>query len=205
MNGFIKSFLPIWKRIKKYLIEIILISLALIVALISLFLYLENSQREEEPVIESSPRTINEKIYLDIAGSVNKPGVYQLNSGSRLKDAIKIAGDLSDEADKNFFSRNFNLARIVSDQEKIYVPSVWEVNNGYNSPATGVINHAPTSNLININSATIEELDQLPGIGQTTANKIIKNRPYSNIEELLTKKVVNKGIFEKVRNLVTVN
>ena len=131
MNEFSQSFSPILKRTKKYLIEIILISLALIIAFISLFLYLKNNQAADEVVVSTSnfstALTTPTKIYLDIAGAVNKPGVYQLNLGSRLKDAIKIAGNLSDDADKDFFARNFNLARIVSDQEKIYVPSVWEV------------------------------------------------------------------------------
>jgi len=197
MNSFIKSFAPIIKRCRKYLIEIVLISLALIIAIVSLVLYLKNNQANNEEIIDSGQG----KIYLDIAGAVNKPGLYQLSSGSRLKDAIKIAGDFSDDADKDFFARNFNLARTVSDQEKIYVPSVWEIKNGYFS----VINHASTSNLININFAAIDELDTLPGVGQVTAQKIIENRPYQSIDELLNKKVINKSVFEKIKGLITVN
>jgi len=208
MNSFIKSFAPIIKRCRKYLIEIVLISLALIIAIVSLALYLKNSQNNEEDIDISSTRLRQDfggqaKIYLDIAGAVNKPGLYQLASGSRLNDAIKIAGNLSDDADKDFFARNFNLARIVSDQEKIYVPSVWEIKNGYFS----VINHAPTTttDLININSAAIDELDTLPGVGQVTSQKIIENRPYQSIDELLNKKVINKSVFEKIKGLITVN
>jgi competence protein ComEA len=61
-----------------------------------------------------------------------------------------------------------------------------------------------SQSLISINDSTIEELDQLPGIGQITANKIISNRPYTTIEDLLTKKVVNKGVFEKIKNLIEI-
>ncbi|HEX7542687.1 MAG TPA: helix-hairpin-helix domain-containing protein, partial [Patescibacteria group bacterium] len=107
------------------------------------------------------------------------------------------------------------------DQEKIYIPSIMEISDGifiqnqrtldYVSPVTGDVNitpttKAPTNNqLINLNSGTIEELDQLPGIGQVTANKIITNRPYSIIDELLTNKVVNKSVFEKIKSLVSTN
>jgi competence protein ComEA len=218
MNEFSQSFSPILKRTKKYLIEIILISLALIIAFISLFLYLKNNQAADEVVVSTSnfstALTTPTKIYLDIAGAVNKPGVYQLNLGSRLKDAIKIAGNLSDDADKDFFARNFNLARIVSDQEKIYVPSVWEVQNGYFAESQQILNYlSPTNNsslltanssLININSATLDELDTLPGIGQVTAQKIIENRPYQSIDELLNKKVVNKSVFKKIKDLIKI-
>jgi competence protein ComEA len=111
------------------------------------------------------------------------------------------------------------LARIVSDQEKIYIPSVSEINNGifvqnlqalnYIEPniISSIDNQQSTinNNLINLNSATIEELDQLPGIGQVTANKIIVNRPYSTIDELLVKKTVNKSVFEKIKGLISIN
>ena len=146
--------------------------------------------------------------------------LYQVDYGARIKDVVDKAGGLSDDADVIFFNRNFNLARVVTDQEKIYVPSIAEINNGifiqnqlmldYTTPTNNQLlttdNQSPGANnqsLININDVTIEELDQLPGIGQVTANKIIANRPYSKLEELLTKKVVNKGVFEKIKNLIS--
>ncbi|MEK7633466.1 MAG: helix-hairpin-helix domain-containing protein [Patescibacteria group bacterium] len=226
-SGFFKSFQPLLKRLKpkKYLLEIILLSVAIIITVTALVIYVKNGQNAEEEIATSpnsfTRRSFSEggpiKIFIDVSGAVKKPGLYQVIFGARIKEAIDKAGGLSDEADKNFFARNFNLARIVSDQEKIYVPSVWEVNNNifmensrtldYVSPttSTGIASNAPTdtnNQLININFATIEELDQLPGIGQITANKIIANRPYSTVDELLTKKVVNKGVFEKIKNLI---
>jgi competence protein ComEA len=57
--------------------------------------------------------------------------VYKLNFGARVKDALNLAGGFSEEADKQFFIRNFNLARLISDQEKIYVPSLQETINGF--------------------------------------------------------------------------
>jgi len=218
MNGFIKSFAPILKRSKKYLLEIVLLSAALIITITALAIYAKNSQSSEEEV-ETSPTRLRQdyggqgKIFVDVSGAVKKPNVYEISFGARLKDVVDKAGGLSDEADTLFFNRNFNLSRIVTDQEKIYVPSIMEINNGifiqnqrtldYTTLSTSIAINAPTDNqLINLNSATIEELDQLPGVGQVTANKIITNRPYTTLEELLTKKVVNKGVFEKIKSLI---
>lgn len=220
MTGFIKSFTPLLKRSKKYLVEIILLTVALIITITALTIYAKNNQNSEEEIQTSptSPTALTSltKIYIDVSGAVKKPDVYQVVFGARLKEVIDKAGGLSDEADTVFFNRNFNLARIVTDQEKIYIPSIVEINNGifvqnqrtldYTSPIispnTGVVNNAPTDNNININSATIEELDTLPGIGKITAQKIIQNRPYQTIEELLTKKAVNKSQFEKIKELI---
>jgi len=224
MSSFLKSFSPLLKRLKskKYLLEIILLTVAVIITITALVIYAKNNQNLNEEIetsLTSPTAPTAPKIFIDVSGAVKKPNLYQIDFGARLKDVVDKAGGLSDEADTVFFNRNFNLARTVSDQEKIYVPSMMEINNGifiqnqrtldYTSPtvsSTGIASNAPTDNLlINLNSATIEELDQLPGIGQTTANKIIKNRPYSNIEELLTKKVVNKGVYEKIKALISIN
>ncbi|MFA5770084.1 MAG: helix-hairpin-helix domain-containing protein [Patescibacteria group bacterium] len=225
MSNFIKSFSPLFKRLKlkKYLLEIILLSIAIFLTIIALIIYVKNGQTTNEinssealPSLNTSTDKVD--IFVDVSGSVKKPNLYQVNYGARIKDVIDKAGGLSDEADVMFFNRNFNLARVVSDQEKIYIPSAVEINNGifiqnqrtldYTSPTTSTViaNNSPTdtdSQIINLNSATIEELDQLPGIGQVTANKIITNRPYTILEELLTKKVVNKGVFEKIKNLIS--
>ncbi|HEX7543075.1 MAG TPA: ComEA family DNA-binding protein [Patescibacteria group bacterium] len=227
MNGFIKSFAPLLKRLRKYLLEIILLTVALVITITALVIYAKNSQEntDQEIAINNQPeQTLSGKIFVDVSGAVKKPNIYQIDFGARIKEIIDKAGGLSDDADVMFFNRNFNLARIVTDQEKIYIPSIMEISDGifiqnqrtldYTSPiispSTGIASNAPTNvpttdNMINLNSATVEELDQLPGIGQVTANKIITNRPYSTIDELLTKKAVNKSVFEKIKNLISIN
>ncbi len=221
-SGFFKSFMPLLKKLKKYLLEIVLLLVALIITIIALTIYARNSQDDTDQEIitnDQSRQILSEKIFIDVSGAVKKPNVYEITFGARIKDVIDKAGGLSKEADTIFFNRNFNLARIVTDQEKIYIPSIVEINNGiyvqnqrtldYVSPSTGDVyidrtTETPTNNqLINLNSATIEELDQLPGIGQITANKVIVNRPYLTVDELLTKKVVNKSVYEKVKSLIT--
>jgi len=203
------------KKLKKYRIEIFLLITALIAALISLFIFLNssNNKNEEEIISENKVDFAPEKIMVDIQGAVEKPDVYEVSSGARLKDVLILAGGLSAEADRVFFSRHFNLAKKVADQEKYYIPSNEEVQTGLIKQSEQTLNYNQTGNqegnnqssLININTASIEELDQLPGIGKVTAQKIIQNRPYQNIEELATKKIVNKSVYEKIKNLITVN
>lgn len=202
------------KIIKKYLVESVFLLIAIIFTLISLIILLNNkSENNEEKIVVKEEKNINQsKIYIDISGSVNKPGLYQLNTNSRLKDAIDKAQGLSENADKNFFYRNFNLARILTDQEKIYIPSIWEVQSGlflespqqinFISPNNIQINNQE-NNLININEADIEELDTLPGVGKVTAQKIIDNRPFQSLEDLINKKIVNKDTYEKIKDLIT--
>jgi len=228
MKEFIGSFSPFLKKLKKfkrYQVEVFLLSLAFIITIISLILYQKNESSESDLIKETQSNYQKEnsspiKIFVDIAGAVNNPGVYEATLGARLNDILTLAGGLSDEADRIFFQRNFNLARIVTDQEKIYIPSSWEINSGifiensrtldYISPKnitqTEVVSqNSPqnTNEKISLNQASVEELDTLPGIGKITAQKIINNRPYQSIDELLTKKVVGKSTFEKIKDLIS--
>ncbi|MFA6081351.1 MAG: helix-hairpin-helix domain-containing protein [Patescibacteria group bacterium] len=222
MSNFFQSFLPLLKklRLKKYFLEILLLSSAALITVVSLSIYL-NSTKSNPKVTETSQTylTSENTIFVDVSGAVKKPDLYEFVVGTRIKEVINKAGGLSDEVDLAFFKRNFNLSRVVNDQEKIYVPSSMEINAGifiqnirtfdYVSPALNVSNNTsidqpPANQMISLNSATIEELDQLPGIGQVTANKIIINRPYLTIEELLTKKTINKNVFEKIKNLISI-
>lgn len=223
MDGLTDSLKSFWNKIwKKYQVELFLISGSLIITIVSVVLYFKNIDDrqtslnlvQQEKIIQSPAL----EIFVDIAGAVETPNVYQLKSGARLKDVLKLAGGLSTNADTSFFTRNYNLSRLVTDQEKIYIPSVDEVANGlfveniraldYTQPQ--LIQKEPQasesdSELINLNLASLEELDQLSGVGKVTAEKIIRNRPYGSVEELLTKKTINKSVFEKIKNLITVN
>ncbi|MCS6956300.1 MAG: ComEA family DNA-binding protein [Patescibacteria group bacterium] len=204
---------------KKYIVEIFFILIAIVFLLISFFILIKNNSnpaQENEVIFEEKQKNENENnitIYVDISGSVNKPDLYQIKKGSRLKDIINKAGGLSETADKNFFNRNFNLARVLNDQEKIYIPSIWEVQSGLflENPQQIQINKIEdqkiendfSQDLININNATAQELDSLPGIGKITAEKIIRNRPYQSFEDLINKKIVNKSTYEKIKNLIS--
>jgi competence protein ComEA len=169
----------------------------------------------DEEIKENNPTKSENNIIVDISGAVSNPGAYEIKENSRLTDLIKKAGGLSNDADKQFFARNFNLAKIVTDGEKIYIPSSQEVKQGLFKETINILTNQIKNNLsnnqilgvntakININTATMSELDSLPGVGQVTAQKIIDGRPYSTLEDLIQKKIVNKGVWEKIKDKIT--
>jgi len=197
------------KTIKKYIVEIILIIFSIVLTVISMAIYLVNNKTSIDD--EEIPVYVNQntqKIFVDVSGEVKKPDVYEVLSGERLHNIIKRAGGLTNNADHKFFYRNFNQARILSDQEKIYIPSIWEVDNGYFSEnpqqsfGYAQDKSAISNELININSASFEELDTLPGVGKITGEKIINNRPFKALDELINKKIVSKSVFENIKSLI---
>jgi competence protein ComEA len=142
------------------------------------------------------------KIQVDVAGAVIRPGVYSLSPESRVKEAIAIAGGFSDKANSEWIAKNLNLAGKLSDAMKIYVPFEGEsVESGLTSSTSTTGNLG----LININSASESQLDSLAGVGLVTAQKIISGRPYSAIDDLLTRKIVGQSVFGKIKGQVTVN
>ncbi len=133
-------------------------------------------------------------VAVDVEGAVNHPGVYILPEGSRVEDAIKESGGLSAEADLAVLAKTINRAAKVVDGGKVYIPVL------SSSPLSTL---SPLSNLVSINSATESELEALPGVGPVTAQKIIENRPYQTLEELVAKKAIGAALFEKIKNKVS--
>jgi competence protein ComEA len=141
-------------------------------------------------------------IKVDVSGSVVNPGVYTLSKDSRVEDAIKAAGGVTEEISQEYLSKNINLAQKVSDGIKIYIPKEGEqTTSSANSSAPS--DQTEVGGLININTASLQELDKLPGVGEVTAQKIIDGRPYSGIEDLFTKKAVSRAVYEKIKEKVT--
>lgn len=137
------------------------------------------------------------KISIDIEGAVVAPGVYKLNQGAIIQDALVSAGGMSSDADRDFVAKNLNLASKLTDGAKIYIPKIGESMSEVKG--TSVLN----SSLININLASAESLDTLPGIGPVTAEKIINNRPYATINELLDKRVLSAKVFTQIKDRIT--
>lgn len=145
---------------------------------------------------------------VDISGAVTKPGVYALQPGARISEAIEVAGGLSESADPTFLAKNINLAQKVSDGMKIYIPASGEAvtaNPNNKGGATGVLgaSSAISGGMVNINDASAAQLDSLPGIGPVTAQNIIDKRPYADVGDLLSKKVVTRSTFAKIKDLIT--
>jgi competence protein ComEA len=157
------------------------------------------------PVITSTPTMALIRVY--ITGAVIYPDVYRLAPGSIVKDAIEAAGGITDDADLV----RINLAQELQDQQQIYVPHKDEVNapppvvDGQSRSSSGSVE---SSGQININTATIEELDTLPGIGPGYAQRIIEyreqNGPFGAIEEITLVSGIGDATFEKIRDRITV-
>ncbi len=123
---------------------------------------ISSNSKQEKPLENIS---IVEKIKIHITGEVNNPGIIELNVGDRIDDAINLAGGLTENADIS----KTNLAYILSDGEKIYIPSVFDENI-----TTEVALSSNTK--ININTATVQELEAISGVGESTAKSIIEYR-----------------------------
>lgn len=205
----------------KYKIEFILLTVSIVVSVFSIFLYLKATvvEKKENIVFYDSKdnKTKSVNISIDVTGSVLKPDLYILREGTRLKEALDKAGGLSENADWNFFYRNFNLSRILVDQEKIYIPSVEEIEQGVilqnvrtidyfnqnNSQTNNIYSNPDNLNLVNINSSSLSQLEDLPGIGPSLANKITNARPYNSLNDLIDRKILSVGQYEKVKDYLT--
>lgn len=134
----------------------------------------------------------SEKIRVDMAGEVVNPGVYDLDYNSRAIDALEAAGGLASGADLDWVEANLNRAAILRDGQKIYIPTK-------NNQET-----ITKKQTINLNSANSGELESLPGVGPVLAGKIISGRPYQEVDELLSRKIVGQKVWEQIKELVSV-
>lgn len=142
------------------------------------------------------------ELVVDIAGAVVNPGVYRLPAGSRVEDAIAAAGGLSADADGDRLSKVVNRAAKLSDGAKLYIPQKSDVTSG-NVSTPNVPDSSDYPHLVSINAASQSELETLSGIGPVTATKIINGRPYTSLEELVTKKAVGQALFDKLKDQLT--
>jgi competence protein ComEA len=155
--------------------------------------------------LSSEPTLIQDKvgdIVVDVEGAVLKPGVYHMAADSRLSDGLIIAGGLSGTADRDWLAKNLNLAVKLRDGAKIYIPRIGETE-AESIKGVKSIKGVDAEDKININSASEEILDSLPGVGPVTAQKVINGRPYSSIDELLSRKIVGSKVFEEVKEKIT--
>lgn len=149
----------------------------------------------------STPSAQLAQITVDVSGAVKKPGIYQLNPDSRVFHALEAAGGLSSKADTVLIQQKINFAEKVKEGQKVFFPYLdqYMPKSSSSSESTTQDEEKPTS----INSASLSDLDLLPGIGMTLAQKIVDGRPYSKLEDLTEKKVLGQSVFEKVREKIT--
>ena len=179
----------------------------------------EVKQAENQEATNMQETENKETIIVHITGEVKNWGVIELEKGSRVIDAVNIAGGFTDEADVN----KVNLAYVLTDAIKIYIPSKNEdeesvvstkeyitLDSGDNV-ITGegdVLEEKDNNSIVNINSATQTELETLPGIGPSIALKIIsyreENGKFSNIEDIKNVSGIGDNKFENIRELICI-
>jgi competence protein ComEA len=175
---------------------------------------------EETPIVsdrEVSLPVSESKITVDIAGAVNNPGVYSFNQGSRIVDAIDKAGGFSKEVGYRYVSMKMNLSSLIEDHQKIYIPFQEELYCEIKTLQYVEVQPTPqeqdfeddntsdsTQTCININTATLDELVTLNGVGESTAQKIIDARPFETIEDILNVAGIGDATFEKFKHDICV-
>jgi len=153
--------------------------------------------------VESAAQASQPVVVVQVAGAVVRPGVYSLPVGSRVGDAIKLAGGYSADVDPKLAETTLNLAAKLTDAQLVYVP---RRGDGAGTAAGGSL-VAATPGVVDLNTATAEQLDALPGIGPATAAKIIAAREqsrFTSVDDLVKRKIVSATTLAKIRNLVTV-
>jgi len=149
--------------------------------------------------------TVSTVIYVDVKGEVHHPGVYQMKAENRVKDLIEAAGGFTPLAD----DQKLNLAQLLEDQMVIVVPKKGEeVNSEVAQAPTSQKKEVGKEGKVNINTATVEELKTLKGIGEKKAEAIIeyrkKNGSFKNKEELMKVRGIGKKLYESFQERVIV-
>ena len=204
---------------KKFKKTFILILITIIVIGIAIYQKISSSEYEE---IESDDLTAlnynnieelpEEKSYiiLHITGEILNPGIVKIEEGARVSDVIEAAGGLTPDADLN----RINLAYIVADGQKIYIPSIYDEEQEVyitNDIGKNIIDESfsiKTSDKVNINTATLTELEMLTGIGPSTALKIIEyrktNGSFKSIEEIKNVPGIGESKFNAIKDEICV-
>ena len=171
--------------------------------------------KEDQENKKELKKESNTKVVVDIKGMITNPGVYEVEKNSRVNDVIALAGGLLEGADTS----KINLAKIVEDEMTIIIYSKEEILEKYKEEncvckSCEIINDAcinntdNTTNLININTATKEELKQIDGVGDTKAEAIIKyrndNGPFKDIEEIKKVSGIGETLFEQIKIYITI-
>lgn len=170
----------------------------------------EENEQESETNENNTQEETKKEIVVHITGEVKKEGVVYLEEGSRVVDAIKKAGGETKEADLS----QVNLAYVLQDGQKIYIPNKNEKISAYTSENMGENieqNNTTTKKKgakVNINTAGVEELDQLPGIGPAIAQRIIDYRKehgeFKKVEDVQEVKGIGDAKFSEIKDSITV-
>lgn len=158
---------------------------------------------DAESTDEDMPNTV--KVF--VCGAVNNPGVYELESGARVCDALALAGDFAEDADTEYL----NQAAGLTDGERLYVPKEDETDleyTGFSEDANTQDGSIDSSGLVNINTASESELRTLPGIGEVKAGAIIAYREehgnFTSIEQIKQVDGIKSGLYDSIKDKIKV-
>lgn len=174
----------------------------------------EEIENEEARKEKAEPQ----EVYIHVCGHVKQPGVYKLQSDSRVYEAIEAAGGMTETAAFSYL----NQAELLQDGEQIYIPSQEEVESGKVSPEGGISDEEQkgsnsgadssegisSDGKVNLNTATKDELMTLSGVGDVRAQAILKYREehgeFRSIEELMEVEGIKKGTFQKLKDQIKI-
>jgi competence protein ComEA len=155
------------------------------------------TKRMDEP-LEQEAVNIPSSIVIDVKGAVREPGVYEMQSNQRVKDVIDKAGGMLENADQ----RAINLAQLLSDEMVVYIPEIGEST----AQVPSVTSNSEQKKGVNINSASVEELQALPGIGPAKAEAIAsyrsENGAFQSVDDLLNVSGIGEKSLEKLKEHV---
>lgn len=213
--------------LKKYLY--LLIVLIVLLSLMLYFIFNKEEVKEEiEPLEEVANVTEkinvieeNKKIKIDIKGAVKNPGVYELNDNTRVIDAINVSGGLTAKADTS----SINLSKVLKDEMVIVIYTKDEILKAKEEnvkieyveiekecvcpklPNDACISDTSKNDLISINTASLELLTTLDGIGEAKAKLIIeyrKNKKFEDIKEIMNVSGIGESLYEKIKDKITI-
>jgi competence protein ComEA len=183
-------------------------------ALAGILFFVARAPAGEAIVLQAAPT--KSPVAVHVIGAVPRPGLYEFEEGSRVQDAIDAAGGLLTSADV----ASINLAALLEDGQQLNIPyqtgqevvsddsAPLDLPNDEEEPATPLDEDSIDTELVNINTATKDELDSLPGIGPTIAQRIIdyrnENGAFNTIEEIMNVSGIGSATFEEIQDLITV-
>ena len=215
-----KNFIKLFYRKYKLLIPILII---FILFIISYLIYINRNNNViaydegNDIIIDKIKETITDlqenKIKVDVKGSVANPGVYELDENSRVIDAINLSGGLLDNADTN----NINLSKKLIDQNVIIIETINDNKEPQNiikyvykecdCPKFNDEESSTVNEKVSINNGTLEQFQSLSGIGESKAKSIIKyreeNGPFNVIEDIMNISGIGEALFEKIKDSIT--
>lgn len=169
---------------------------------------LDNTSFEKSSLLDENLITESEKIKVYITGEINNPGVIEIEEGERVEDLVNKAGGVTNNADLS----KVNLAYKLEDGQKVYIPNknenfeneIISTENGEN--VIQEMKSSSKSGKININSASIEKLCELPGVGEAMAEKIImyreENGKFNSIEDLKNVSGIGEKKYESLKDFI---